>query len=87
MLGLADDLDPNYPSFRYLKIESREPFEEKSTFSRIPVMYWDRSVSNLLTKIPNGHFIAIVGRLESCPEIGLYVLAEQVRHFSSNLAK
>ena len=31
-------------------------------------------------------FVCIFGRIEHNPELGLYVLAEQVRHFPSNLA-
>ena len=87
LLGLASDLIQDHPMFRYVDIESREPFEENSFFSKIPVMYWDRSTSNPLLKIPNGQFGAIFGRLESHPVLGLYVLAEQIRHFPSNLKK
>ena len=85
ILGLTEDPIEGYPEFRYINIESREPIEEKSFFSKIPAMYWDRSASNPLTKIPNGHFVVIFGRLESHPKLGLYVLAEQIRHFPSNL--
>ena len=85
ILGQASDPIPGYPEFRNVDIESREPFDEKSFYSKIPVMYWDRSASNPLMKIPNGHFVVIFGRLESHPKLGLYVLAEQIRHFSSNL--
>lgn len=85
ILGQADDLIKDQPMFRYVKVESREPFEENSYFSKIPVMYWDRSTSNPLLKIPNGHFVVVFGRLESHPELGLFVLAEQIRHFPSNL--
>ena len=85
LLGLAGDLIIDHPMFRYVNIESREPFDENSFFIKIPVMYWDRSTSNPLLKIPNGHFVVIFGRLESHPKLGLYVLVEQMRHFSSNL--
>ena len=85
LLGQASDLIEGYPQYRYIDIESREPFDENSYFSKIPVMYWDRSASNPLLSIPNGHFVVIFGRLESHPSLGLYVLAEQIRHFSSNL--
>ena len=85
LLGQADDLIKDQPMFRYVKIESREPFEENSFFSKIPVMYWDRSTSNPLLKIPQGHFVVIFGRLEAHPELGLFVLAEQIRHFPSNI--
>lgn len=86
ILGQASDPIPGFKMFRYVDIESREPFEEKSFFSKIPVMYWDRvTTNNPLLKIPNGHFVVIFGRLESHPKLGLYVLAEQVRHFPSNL--
>ena len=85
LLGQASDLISDHPMFRYVNIESREPFDENSFFSKIPVMYWDRSTSNPLLKIPNGHFVVIFGRLESHPKLGLYVLVEQMRHFSSNL--
>ena len=85
LLGQASDLIPGYKAFRYIDIESREPFDENSFYSKIPVMYWDRSSSNPLLNIPNGHFVVIFGRLESHPKLGLYVLAEQIRHFSSNL--
>ena len=85
ILGQASDPIKGYSQFRYVDIESREPFDEKSFYSKIPVMYWDRSASNPLLKIPNGHFVVVFGRLESHPKLGLYVLAEQIRHFSSNL--
>ena len=85
ILGQADDPIPGFPEFRNVNIESREPFDENSFYSKIPVMYWDRSASNPLTKVPNGHFVVIFGRLEHHPELGLYVLAEQFRHFPSNL--
>lgn len=85
LLGQADDLIDGFPEFRHINIESREPFEEKSLFSKIPVMYWDRTVSNPLTNIPKGHFVVIFGRLESHPVLGIYVLVEQMRHFTSNL--
>ena len=86
LLGQASDLIPGYNAFRYIDIESREPFDENSFYSKIPVMYWDRSSTNPLMKIPNGHFVVIFGRLESHPKLGLYVLVEQMRHFSSNLS-
>ena len=85
ILGQASDPIEGYKQFRYVDIESREPFEENSFYSKIPVMYWDRSSSNPLLRIPNDHFVVIFGRLESHPVLGLYVLAEQIRHFSSNL--
>lgn len=85
LLGQAGDLVKGFTKFRYVNIESREPFDENSFYSKIPVMYWDRTDSNPFLKIPNGHLVVIFGRLESHPDIGLYVLAEQVRHFSSNL--
>lgn len=85
LLGQASDLIEGFDTFRYIDIESREPFDENSYYSKIPVMYWDRSNSNPLLKVPNGHFVVIFGRLESHPELGLYVLVEQMRHFSSNL--
>ena len=85
ILGQASDPIDGYDEFRYVNVESREAFNEDSYFSKIPVLYWDRSCSNPLMKIPNGHFVVIFGRLESHPELGLYVLAEQIRHFPSNL--
>ena len=85
LLGRASDLIVDQPMFRYIEIESREPFEENSFFSKIPVMYWDRSASNPLLKVPNGHFVVLFGRLESHPTLGIYVLVEQIRHFPSNL--
>ena len=85
ILGQASDPIEGHDTFRYINLESREPFEEQSFYSRIPVMYWDRSASNPLMKIPNDHFVVIFGRLEAHPTLGLYVLAEQIRHFSSNL--
>ena len=85
LLGQAGELVPGHPQFRYINIESREPFNEDSYFSKIPVMYWDRSKANPLLRIPEHHFVVIFGRLESHPELGLYVLVEQMRHFPSNL--
>ena len=86
LLGQADDILPEHPTFRLINLETTDAFEEKVTISKIPCMYWDRSKCNPLTKIPNGHFVCIFGRIEHNPELGLYVLAEQVRHFPSNLA-
>lgn len=86
LLGQASDPVAGFDTFRYIDIESREPFDENSFYSKIPVMYWDRSSTNPLMKIPNGHFVVIFGRLESHPKLGLYVLVEQMRHFSSNLS-
>ena len=85
LLGQASDAIIDHPKFRYIDIESLEPFEENRFYSKTPVMYWDRSDSNPLLRIPNGHFVVIFGRLESHPQLGLYVLAEQIRHFPSNL--
>ena len=85
LLGQINDPIPGFPEFRIVDIESREPFDENSYFSKIPVLYWDRSCANPFLNIPNGHFVVIFGRLESHPQLGLYVLAEQIRHFSSNL--
>ena len=85
LLGQAGEQIIEHPEFRIVHIESREPFNEDSFFSKIPVMYWDRSQNNPLLKIPNGHFVVVFGRLESHPELGLYVLVEQMRHFPSNL--
>ena len=85
LLGQASDPIEGYKTFRYINIESREPFDENSFYSKIPVMYWDRSPHNPLLRIPNGHFVVLFGRLESHPELGLYVLVEQMRHFPSNL--
>ena len=70
----------------YIPEVETEAFDEKTFVSHIPVRHWDReSTDNALLKIPNGHFVVIFGRLESHPTLGLYVLAEQIRHFSSNL--
>ena len=85
LLGQAGEKIPGHPEFRIVHIESREAFNEDSFFSQIPVMYWDRSPYNPLLKVPNGHFVVIFGRLESHPELGLFVLVEQMRHFPSNL--
>ena len=87
ILGQASDPVPNFKGFRYIKVESCEAFDENSFFSDIPVMNWDRSTSKVLLDIPNGDMVCIFGRLESHPQLGLYVLAEQIRHFSSNLRK
>ena len=85
LLGQAGEIVPGHPEFRIVHIESREPFNEDSYFSKIPVMYWDRSPNNPLLKIPNGHFVVLFGRLESHKDLGIYVLVEQMRHFPSNL--
>ena len=85
LLGQAGDLIDGFPEFRIIHIESREPYNEESCFSQIPVMYWDRRPNNPLLRIPNGHFVVIFGRLESHPKLGLFVLVEQMRHFTSNL--
>lgn len=85
LLGQADDILKEHPTFRLINLETIDAFEEKVTVNKIPVMYWDRSASNPLTKVPNGHFVCIFGRIEHNPEIGLYVLATELRHFPSNL--
>ncbi len=85
LLGQAGEPIEGYPEFRMINIESKEAFNEESYSSKIPVMYWDRSPSNPLLKIPNGHFVVIFGRLEAHPKLGLFVLVEQMRHFPSNL--
>ena len=86
LLGRTSDRIPGYPQFRMIEIESVEAFNEDTFVSHIPAKYWVReSTDNAFTRIPNGHFVVIFGRLESHPELGLYVLVEQIRHFSSNL--
>ena len=85
LLGQADDIIEEHPTFRLINLETIDAFEEKVTVSKIPCMYWDRSTCNPLTKRPNGHFVCIFGRIEHNPELGLYVLAQEVRHFPSNL--
>lgn len=85
LLGQAGDLIEGFEQFRYIHIESREAFNEESFFSKIPVMYWDRSDNNPLLNVPNGHFMVIFGRLEAHPQLGLYVLVEQMRHFPANI--
>ena len=85
LLGQADDIIKEYPRFRLINLETIDAIEDKVVVSKIPVMYWDRSTSNPLTKVPNGHFVCIFGRIEHCPELGLYVLATEMRHFTSNL--
>ena len=87
ILGRACDRIEGHPNFRYIEIVSMEAFHENTFVSYIPVKHWDReSTDNALLKIPNGHFVVIFGRLESHPELGLFVLAEQFQYFSSNLA-
>ena len=86
LLGRASDRILDYPQFRMVEIESVEAFNEDTFVSHIPVKYWDReSTDNPLMRVPNGHFMVIFGRLESHPELGLFVIVEQMRHFSSNL--
>ena len=86
LLGRAGDRVEGYPLFRTIEIESVEAFNEDTFISHIPVMYWDRKfLDNPLMRIPNGHFVVIFGRLESHPELGLFVIVEQFRHFPSNL--
>ena len=87
ILGRASDRIEGHPDFRMIEIESMEAFHENTFVSHIPVKHWNRDLSdNPLLKIPNGHFVVIFGRLESHPELGLFVLAEQYQYFSSNLA-
>ena len=86
LLGQASDRIQGYGNtFRYIDLQTLEPFDENTFLSKIPVMYWDRSEHNPLMNIPNGHLVVIFGRIESHPELGLFVLGEQVRHFPSNL--
>ena len=86
LLGLAGDPIPGHPDFRYIDLETREAIDERPYFSKIPVCYWDRGVSNYLLRIPKGHLVVIFGRIESEPTLGLMVVVEQIRHFESNLA-
>lgn len=85
LLGQLGDPVPGCPEFRYVVIETIEAIEEDRYVSQVPIAYWDRSASNYLLRIPSGHYAVIFGRIEACPEVGLYVLVEQIRHFSSNL--
>ena len=86
LLGRTCDRIPGHPEFRMIQIDSVEAFHEDTFVSYIPALYWYRKdPDNAFMRIPNGHFVVIFGRLESHPELGLYVLVEQVRHFSSNL--
>ena len=86
LLGRACDIINEDKRFRMIEIESVEAFNEDTFVSHIPAMYWDREhADNAFTRIPNGHFVVLFGRLESHPTLGLYVLVEQMRHFPSNL--
>lgn len=87
ILGQAADPVESHEGFRYVIVESCEAFDEKSFFSKIPVRHWSRGTSKVLLDIPQGDMVCVFGRLESDPTLGLYVLAEQIRHFSSNLRK
>ncbi len=84
ILGKAGDVVEGHEEYRYIIVDSYEPFDEKSFESKIPVKYWNRGISRVLRNIPNGHYVCIFGRLESDPNIGLYILVEQIRHFSAN---
>lgn len=86
-MGLAGDPVPGYPEYRYVDLETTEAINEEIHFSKIPICYWDRSISGYLLNIPNGHFIVIFGRIEAEPGIGLHVVVEQLRHFDSNLLR
>lgn len=87
ILGQASDPIKGHEEYRNVIVESCEAFDEKSFFSIIPVKYWNRGTSKVLKDIPNGDIVCIFGRLESDPDIGLYVLVEQLRHFSSREKK
>ncbi len=84
ILGHASDPIKGHEDFRYVIVESCEAFDDKSFFSKIPVRYWNRGTSKVLKDIPNGEIVCIFGRLESDPDIGLYILIEQLRHFSAS---
>ena len=87
ILGQASDPIKDQEGFRSVIVESCEAFNEQSFFSKIPVRHWDRGTSKVLLDIPNGDIVCIFGRIESDPNIGLYILAEQIRHFKSNLSQ
>ena len=87
MLGQASDLIKGHEEFRYIIVESCEAFDDKSFFSKIPVRYWNRGTSKVLRDIPNGEIVCVFGRIESDPDIGLYILVEQLRHFSAKSLK
>lgn len=84
ILGQAGDLLESNKDFRYVIVESCEAFDERCFISKIPVRYWNRGTSKILLDIPKGDMVCVFGRLESDPDIGLYVQAEQLRHFSKN---
>ena len=85
LLGQMGDPVPGFPEYRYVIIETREAIDEATYVSKIPIAYWDKSITTYIMRIPKGHYAVVFGRLESDPELGLYVLVEQIRHFSSNL--
>ena len=72
ILGQASDLIPDYQGFRYVDVDSCEAFDENPFVSRIPVCYWDRGASRVVTDIPKGDIVCIFGRVESHEQIGLY---------------
>ena len=60
--------------FRMLKTCQKRLSDGKEEEYHIPLLYWSRDNSNLLTSLKDGSKVLIQGRLESDKKIGLYVL-------------
>ncbi|MGM9873742.1 MAG: hypothetical protein ACI31G_02325 [Bacilli bacterium] len=67
-------LEKTDSAFRYIKSSQKRLSDGKELEYKIPLMYWSRDKSNLLTSIKEGTKVLIQGRIESDDEIGLYIL-------------
>ncbi len=44
----------------------------------IPCQYWTRDEHNLLTKLNQGSFIIVRGRIDNDDKLGMFIIVEQV---------
>ena len=49
-------------------------------FEDIPCVYWNRLSNNEMTRLSEGSFVSIKGRIESDDDIGAYILVEALEH-------
>lgn len=68
---VSDKIDSR---FRILKASQNRLSDGKEEEYHIPLLYWSRDNSNLLTSLKEGTKILVQGRIETDKKIGLYVL-------------
>lgn len=68
---ISDKIDSR---FRILKASQNRLSDGKEEEYHIPLLYWSRDNSNLLTSLKEGTKVLVQGRIETDKKIGLYVL-------------